>query len=69
VTGQLLAFVALALVVIVTPGPDTALTIRNTISGGRRAGIGTAIGVRRAFDAVMGTLLVALGGRLAFERR
>jgi threonine/homoserine/homoserine lactone efflux protein len=26
-------------------------------------------GVRRAFDAVMGTLLVALGGRLALERR
>jgi threonine/homoserine/homoserine lactone efflux protein len=45
VTGELLAFVLLALVVIVTPGPDTALTIRNTISGGRRAGIGTAVGV------------------------
>ena len=44
-TGELLAFVLLALVVIVTPGPDTALTIRNTISGGRRAGIGTAVGV------------------------
>ena len=44
-TGELLAFVALAVVVIVTPGPDTALTIRNTISGGRRAGIGTAVGV------------------------
>jgi threonine/homoserine/homoserine lactone efflux protein len=26
-------------------------------------------GVRRAIDAVMGTLLVALGGRLALERR
>jgi threonine/homoserine/homoserine lactone efflux protein len=45
VTGELLAFVLLALVVIMTPGPDTALTIRNTISGGRRAGIGTAVGV------------------------
>jgi threonine/homoserine/homoserine lactone efflux protein len=45
VTGELLAFVALAALVIVTPGPDTALTIRNTISGGRRAGIGTAVGV------------------------
>jgi threonine/homoserine/homoserine lactone efflux protein len=45
VAGELLAFVALAVVVIVTPGPDTALTIRNTVSGGRRAGIGTAVGV------------------------
>lgn len=39
------AFLALAVVVIVTPGPDTALTIRNTLVGGRRAGVGTAVGV------------------------
>src|SRR5256714_14474101 len=38
-------FVALAIVVIVTPGPDTALTIRNTLVGGRRAGVATAVGV------------------------
>jgi threonine/homoserine/homoserine lactone efflux protein len=44
-TGDLLAFLGLAVVVIVTPGPDTALTIRNTMSGGRIAGIGTAVGV------------------------
>jgi threonine/homoserine/homoserine lactone efflux protein len=31
--------------VIVTPGPDTALTIRNTLMGGRRAGVFTAVGV------------------------
>src|ERR671939_645004 len=41
----LLAFAAVALVVIVTPGQDTALTIRNTLAGGRRAGIRTAAGV------------------------
>jgi threonine/homoserine/homoserine lactone efflux protein len=45
VTDELLAFVALAAVVITTPGPDTALTIRNTIAGGRRVGVGTAVGV------------------------
>jgi threonine/homoserine/homoserine lactone efflux protein len=44
-TGELLAFVSLAVVVIVTPGPDTALTIRNTMAGGRAAGLGTAVGV------------------------
>jgi threonine/homoserine/homoserine lactone efflux protein len=44
-TGELLAFVSLAVVVIVTPGPDTALTIRNTMAGGRAAGLGTALGV------------------------
>jgi threonine/homoserine/homoserine lactone efflux protein len=42
---QLLAFVVVAAVVIVTPGQDTALTIRNALAGGRRAGAGTALGV------------------------
>jgi threonine/homoserine/homoserine lactone efflux protein len=39
------AFLVVALVVIVTPGPDTALTIRNTLLGGRRSGVFTGIGV------------------------
>ncbi|MDQ3867379.1 MAG: LysE family translocator [Actinomycetota bacterium] len=39
------AFLVVAAVVIVTPGPDTALTIRNTLLGGRRGGIFTAVGV------------------------
>jgi threonine/homoserine/homoserine lactone efflux protein len=43
--GQLPAFLAVAVVVIVTPGQDTALTIRNTLAGGRRAGVRTATGV------------------------
>jgi len=38
-------FLAIALIIIVTPGPDTALTIRNTMFGGRRGGIFTALGV------------------------
>jgi threonine/homoserine/homoserine lactone efflux protein len=38
-------FLAVAAVVIVTPGPDTALTIRNTLLGGRRSGVFTAVGV------------------------
>jgi threonine/homoserine/homoserine lactone efflux protein len=42
---DLAGFVALAIVVIATPGPDTALTIRNTLVGGRPAGIATAVGV------------------------
>jgi threonine/homoserine/homoserine lactone efflux protein len=40
-----LAFLAVSLVVICTPGPDTALTIRNSLTGGRRAGVATAAGV------------------------
>jgi threonine/homoserine/homoserine lactone efflux protein len=43
--AHLAAFLALAAVVIVTPGPDTALTIRNTLARGRAEGVLTALGV------------------------
>jgi threonine/homoserine/homoserine lactone efflux protein len=39
------AFVGVAALVIVTPGPDTALTVRNALLGGRGAGVATAAGV------------------------
>jgi threonine/homoserine/homoserine lactone efflux protein len=39
------AFLGVSAVVIATPGQDTALTIRNTLLGGRRAGVLTAVGV------------------------
>src|SRR5262245_60645248 len=39
------AFLGISVVVIVTPGPDTALTIRNALLGGRAGGIATALGV------------------------
>jgi len=39
------AFLGVSLLVIVTPGQDTALTIRNTVLGGRRGGLATAGGV------------------------
>jgi threonine/homoserine/homoserine lactone efflux protein len=41
----MIAFVGISIVVIVTPGQDTALTIRNALLGGRRAGVATAFGV------------------------
>jgi threonine/homoserine/homoserine lactone efflux protein len=41
----LLEFIGVAAVVIVTPGQDTALTIRNTLRGSRRGGVLTALGV------------------------
>jgi threonine/homoserine/homoserine lactone efflux protein len=40
-----MTFLLVALVVIVTPGQDTALTIRNTLLGGRWDGVLTGIGV------------------------
>jgi threonine/homoserine/homoserine lactone efflux protein len=43
--NEVLAFLGVAALVIVTPGPDTAMTIRGTLLGGRRAGLLTACGV------------------------
>jgi threonine/homoserine/homoserine lactone efflux protein len=44
-TQTLWAFLGISLLVIATPGPDTALTVRNTLLGGRRGGGFTAAGV------------------------
>ncbi len=44
-TESLAAFLAVSAIVIVTPGQDTALTIRNSLLGGRGAGLATALGV------------------------
>ena len=43
--SHFLAFLGVSALVIVTPGQDTALTIKNTLAGGRRAGVLTALGV------------------------
>jgi threonine/homoserine/homoserine lactone efflux protein len=63
---DLAAFLTVSIVVIVTPGQDTALTIKNTLLGGRRAGVRTALGVaagQAAWTVVtsagLATLLVA----------
>jgi threonine/homoserine/homoserine lactone efflux protein len=55
----LLAFCGVALVVICTPGPDTMLTIRNAVAGGRRGGVLTAAGV--AAGQLVWTLASAMG--------
>jgi threonine/homoserine/homoserine lactone efflux protein len=43
--ASVLTFLGISAAVIVTPGPDTALTVRNTFLGGRHGGILTAVGV------------------------
>lgn len=60
------AFVAVSVLMIVTPGQDTALTIRNSLLGGRWSGVATAIGVASgqaiwtlAASAGLAALLVA----------
>jgi threonine/homoserine/homoserine lactone efflux protein len=42
-TSSLLAFLSVSLIVIVIPGPDTAVTVRNTLIGGFSGGICTAL--------------------------
>ena len=55
----MIGFVLLAAVVICTPGPDTALTIRNTLLGGRGNGLRTAQGV--ATGQALWTLAASAG--------
>jgi len=59
--GQYLAFLSVSLLVICTPGQDTALTIRNTLLGGRGTGSATALGV----SAGQATWTVATSAGLA----
>ena len=56
---MLLAFLAVSLVVICTPGPDTALTIRNALLSGRSGGAWTAAGV--ASGQAVWTVAASLG--------
>jgi threonine/homoserine/homoserine lactone efflux protein len=57
--AHFLAFLGVSIVVIVTPGPDTALTVRNTLLGSRRTGLLTALGV--ATGQAIWTLAAAAG--------
>jgi threonine/homoserine/homoserine lactone efflux protein len=69
---ELAAFLGIAALVIVTPGQDTALTIRNTLLGGRQPGVFTALGVAAGqavwtFGAAAGLTAVVLASERAFE--
>ena len=68
----ILPFLALAAAVIVTPGPDTALTVRHALAGGRRAGTWTALGVATgqlswSIATSLGLIAVLLASRPLFE--
>ena len=57
------AFLAVAVVVVLVPGPDFAVVTRNTLVGGRRRGWATALGVA-ASNAVQGLAAAAGLGAL-----
>ncbi len=42
---QILVIVSLTALVMVTPGPDMVLVLRNTFAGGRGAGLQTSVGI------------------------
>jgi RhtB (resistance to homoserine/threonine) family protein len=56
---HLWAFLGVALVVILSPGPDTVLVTKNALLHGRRAGLGTAFGVNAGL--LLWTIAAALG--------
>jgi RhtB (resistance to homoserine/threonine) family protein len=56
---QLLPFLAVAVVVVVTPGPDMALVTKNALLHGRRPALATAVGIN--FGILFWTAAAALG--------
>jgi threonine/homoserine/homoserine lactone efflux protein len=69
--GELGAFLGVSVLVICTPGQDTALTIRSTMLGGRRGGIFTALGVSTgqtiwALAASVGVVAILLASEPLF---
>ena len=60
------AWVALSVLLIVTPGPDTALVVANALRGGRRLASATVFGI--AAGTLAWSLAAAYGAGLLLER-
>ncbi len=68
---NLLPFVAVAVLVILTPGPDMALMTRNALAGGRRAALFTGLGITVGLliwtaASVIGLVAVLAASAVAF---
>lgn len=66
-----LAFLLVSIAVIVTPGQDTALTIRNTLASGPNGGLATALGVAMgqavwALATSIGVVAILVASEAAF---
>ncbi len=59
-------FIAVALPLVLTPGASTAVVLRNSLAGGTRAGIVTAVGANSG--SICYGLLSAFGFALALQR-
>ena len=62
----LLPFIAVTLPLVLTPGASTAVVLRNSIAGGVRAGLVTAIGINTA--SLCYGMLTAFGFAFALRR-
>jgi RhtB (resistance to homoserine/threonine) family protein len=56
---HLLVFIGVAAIVIVIPGPDTAVVTKNVLIHGRRTGLGTSLGVSAGLS--LWTIAAAVG--------
>ena len=56
---HLLVFMGVAAIVIIIPGPDTAVVTKNVLIHGRRAGLGTSLGVSAGLS--IWTIAAAIG--------
>jgi threonine/homoserine/homoserine lactone efflux protein len=52
IDSSYLAFLTFTFILVVTPGSTTAVVVRNTLEGGRRAGYVTALGAAAANSAI-----------------
>jgi len=64
-----LVFLGISALIIVVPGQDTALTIRNTLLGSRRAGLATALGVSSGLAVWTVATSVGVGALLVASER
>jgi RhtB (resistance to homoserine/threonine) family protein len=67
----LLVFIGVAAIVIVVPGPDTAVVTKNVLVHGRRAAFGTSLGVSAGLSvwtvaAALGVVSVVRASAVAF---
>ena len=63
---ELVSFVFVSAVVIASPGPDTALVVRNALFGGRRLALATSLGV--SFGLAAWSLAAAVGVAAVLRR-
>jgi RhtB (resistance to homoserine/threonine) family protein len=58
---QLLIIIGVTVLVAVTPGPDMVIVMRNTVAGGRSAGLQTSLGVLSGNLVHIGYCVVGIG--------